>query len=260
MRINHNNRSIIINDSQHQYSSDIKKYFDEYFDAIDTASNTLDFSIPKQFLLKEWGWKVWLPSFTESIKELHKYLKYLNIKPNDIVIDAGGFAGITSMLFANAVGKDGTVITIEADPTNIQCIKKNFEKYKSLYDYSPTLIEGALWDTDGLINFSAEGAMGSAAVEYVGVRGNNINVNTYSLTTIAKEYTTINHMKIDIEGAELRIFNDEKFFNQHHPSLVIECHFPNIATSILKPKLESYGYTVKIVSQAGSPFEMIVAN
>lgn len=260
MIITNSSKSIIISDRQHQYSSDINRYFNEYFEAIDNDSNVLDFSQPKKFLLRGWNFEVWLPSFTESIKELHKYLDYSDIKSGDTIIDAGGFAGITSMLFANAVGQSGTVITIEADPTNVECIKKNFQEYRSRYGYSPVLIEGALWDTDGFVNFSAESAMGSAAVEYVGVRGDNINVKSYSLSAIAEQYETVNHMKIDIEGAELRVFNDVQFFKNHHPSLIIECHFPSIATSILKPKLESYGYNVTIITQAESPFEMIVAN
>jgi FkbM family methyltransferase len=259
MKISKNNKTIIINNSQSQYLSDIQKYFDEYFDAIDTVSNVLDFSMPKQFLLKEWGWNVWLPSFTESIKELQKYTKYLDIKEGDVVIDAGGYAGITSMIFANIVGKSGKVITVEPDPINIQCIKNNFDNYKKINGYSPILIEGAIWDFDGKISFSSESAMGSAATEYVGRRGNIVTIDCFKLSTIANNYKKIDHIKMDIESAELKAINDIDFFNKYHPSIIMECHIPNTYKNIIKPKLENYGYIVEQIMQNESPFEMLVA-
>lgn len=259
MKIKKNNKVIIINDSQSQYLSDVEKYFDQYFEAIDTENNILDFSMPKQFLLKEWGWKVWLPSFTESIKELYKYTKYLDIKDEDVIIDAGGYAGITSMIFSNIVGKNGKVITVEPDPVNIKCIKNNFNSYKEINGYCPTLVEGAVWDFDGKISFSSESAMGSAAIEYVGNRGNKVEVNCFTLSTIANNYEKIDYLKLDIESAELKAINDSNFFNKYHPSIIIECHVPNTYENIIKPKLESYGYIVEQIMQNESPFEMMVA-
>lgn len=259
MKLNKNGRSIIISDTSAQYAHDIDTYFDKYFDAIDTQANILDFSAPTKFKMRGWYFDVWLPSFTESISELSKYTEYCDIPEGGIVIDAGAYAGLASMIFADLVGPQGKVIAVESDQINIECIRKNFSEYYSRRNYVPEIVQAALWDSDGYIEFSSEGAMGSSAIEYVGSRGLRSTVQSITLSSLAANLERVDHVKMDIEGAEIRVVNDASFFEKYSPSLTIECHPINGSTkNYILPILDSYGYSCDIIGQQESGYEMLV--
>lgn len=262
MKITKDDRSIIIPDRMSIYAGDITRDFDSFWNAIQTDSDTLDFTTPAQHNMVGWPWPVWLPSYSESITTLSTYLDHANLTPGAIVIDAGGFAGITSMLAANIVGHSGLVITLEPDPINAFCAERNFDQYRETNGWAPDLRNIALWDKNDTIQFTSDAAMGSAAREYIGDRGDVHPVTAESLLTVAAGLPSVDWLKLDIEGAETRALSDTEFFaNYMPPRVTVECHVVNgtPTTGAVCQLLEGYGYTVQVKWQKESPFMLVEA-
>ena len=265
MEINFENRmTIIIPDKYYYYTADIQKYFLDYFNAIDTDSNVLDFTEPSIFKLKDFDIPVWLTGFTESVSALKsQYIDNANLSKGDIVIDCGAFMGITAMLFSDVVGEDGKVISIEADPINYKYAKENIQNYIIKNSYGPILLNYALWDSVGNIEFSSESNMGSSAIEYVGYRAQSVLVNTITLSEIANKLklNKVDYVKLDIEGAETKVINDSDFFSKYHPKLFIELHdiIGDNGYNMIINKLNEYGYRFNIGNQNESKYKLIEA-
>lgn len=253
-KITKGTRSISIRKNQSEYIPDVENYFDIFFSAVDEKTKHLDFSKPRLTKLRGWDFPVWLPSYTEPVSELVQYLNHANLKSGDTAIDGGGFAGITAMLMALEVGPSGKVICIEPDPQNAECLTKNFNLFFENYGYAPTHINAALWSKDGSVIFSSDSAMGSSATEYVGERGEVIEVPCISLTTLTKDLPTINYVKLDIEGAEFEVLKDTNFWMTKRPRVSIECH-GNAPT--IEKRLNKMKYKTKELSQPGSQFVLL---
>lgn len=251
------NRSIIIAQKQESYSSDVENYFDIYFSAIDEKEKCLDFSKPRLSKLNGWDFPVWLPSFTEPISELMHYIDHAQLKPGDTAIDGGGFAGITAMLLALEVGPSGNILCVEPDIQNSECILKNFNEFNQIYGYAPKLINAALWNKNGKISFSSDCAMGSSAVDYIGKRGTVMSVESVTLKKLTESLDEISYVKLDIEGAEVLVLEDENFWTTKKPRLSVECH-SNIDR--VKKLLKQNNYHFIEVGQSGSQFPLLNAS
>jgi len=142
--------------------------------------------------------------------ELPGYLRYYKPKKGDVVVDAGAFHGLFSVLVSKLVGETGTIISVEPDKTNLNILKKNIEINKC---NNIIVIEKALWDKKDTLDFSSTGGgesslfdltLGVAATKTVAVPKNSI-VEAISLPEIIQEYKLkkIDFVKMDIEGAEL---------------------------------------------------------
>lgn len=260
IEIVNNYRVIRLPDSQSQYYNDVVNNFNEFFDAVE-SNGMIDYSKPAIHTLRNWPFPVMLPSFCEPIESLQEYINHAKLQEGGVAIDGGGFAGITAMMMMNAVGESGTVICLEPDSVNAECIEYNFSKYKEMYGYCPTLVKKALWNNDGTLVFSQESAMGSSAVDIVGARANTINVDSITLSTLAADLDKVDYLKMDIEGAEIKAIEDRQFFNKFKPRVSIETHnaFGGMTTEGIKRYLTQYGYSFKEIRQFASPYSLIHA-
>jgi FkbM family methyltransferase len=249
-------RSISIGDHQNAYIPEVQRHFDAWFAAINEDTDHLDFSAPRLSQLHGWQFPIWLPSFTESITDLDQYIAHAQLQPGDIAIDGGGFAGLTAMLLALQVGPAGHVITFEPDIANAFCLRRNLNEFTKRYGYGPELIEAALWDSTGQIQFSADTAMGSSAVQIVGPRGNVTTVRTLTLTDAAAHLPRVDYVKLDIEGAETNALSDSAFFTTHRPRLSIECHH---TLDAVLTQLDALDYDSETLTQNTSTFPLVQA-
>jgi FkbM family methyltransferase len=247
------NRSIHLPDHMAEYQADLNHDIEAWLAPYDEDVTEFDFTNPRHTKLHGLPYKVWLPSFTESVARLREqYLDVVDLRKGDVVIDCGGFAGITAMLFADAVGKDGTVVTVEPDFINFKCLSQNLADYFCRNGYAPFPIQGAIWHEDGGLEFNSDGAMGSAVSAYVGARGTKTLVAAYSLSTIAGSLPSVKHVKLDIESAEVQVLQDEDFWNTHRPTVTVECHNGN--EKIVRGLLLALDYEVAQVPQVASQY------
>ena len=243
------------------YSDDVINSFDYYFNAVEPIDfnnfELVDYSLPRYHHVIGFDLlPIYFPSFSEPVVTTEQYVKFANLKPGSTVLDLGAYAGLTSILFKEKVGKYGTVVAVDADEQNIEAIRKNFSLYKKITGNEIDLIYGAVWNhTDGLI-FSSEGNMGSSASSIVGQeRGNQIDVKSFTLSKIAEiaKLESIDFIKCDVEGAETVIFEDKEFFERHRPRIIVEPHSVDgeLTSEKCTKDLQEYGYKVVQIAQDG---------
>lgn len=141
------------------------------------------------------------------------------LKPGMTAVDVGANIGWYSSIFAGAVasrgGRIGKVFAVEPFPDNL----KRLERLKELLPLPGilTIIQGVCSNKDGTAPlFLNRFHPGHTLVEEVSqgsaFTGQSITVQTITLDTIAREHkiNRIDFLKIDVEGAELRVVQGAK--------------------------------------------------
>ena len=119
-----------------------------------------------------------------------------------VILDLGANVGYASVLFTNRY-PDAKIFAVEPDTGNYETAKKNLAGYPNV-----TLIKGAAWHTSENINLVDDG-YGEAAYTVKSGEGKNM-VKGYTMQEIMQiiGVSTIDLLKIDIEGAEKEIFEN----------------------------------------------------
>jgi FkbM family methyltransferase len=265
--ISKNNETVRINKKHFVYGFDIINSFEYYFSAVEPIDSfgkkLVDYSTPRYHDVV--GYErhpIFFPSFSEPIVTTNQYIDFSNLKSGCTAIDIGAYSGLTSLIFKDLVGADGTVIAIDADKLNMIALEKNIAAYKAVTSNKVEILYGAVWSHDKGLEFSNEGNMGSSAADIVGSgRGTVTKVPSFKLSQVASMFNLekIDFIKCDIEGAESVIFEDHDFFEKYHPRIIVETHMVDgkETTNKCVSDLESYGYTCKRVVQTGSTLPLI---
>jgi FkbM family methyltransferase len=243
------------------YATEIIDAFDYFYSAVAPVArgdmHVVDYSFPRFHEVVGYGTQpVFFPSFAEPMTTTRQYTDYADLKPGMTVIDLGAYAGLTSMVFQDAVGASGTVVAVEADQNNVDAIRRNFALHRSVAGIDITLLEGAAWNHDAGIVFSSDGNMGSSVAAIVGPgRGPARTVPTFTLSGIAERtgLEQVDFIKCDIEGAEAVVFSDAAFFGRFAPKIIVEPHWVAgmMTTDAVVRQLAAYGYTCRTVAQRG---------
>jgi FkbM family methyltransferase len=265
--LKHTGRIVRISKKHFLYGFDIINSFEYYFSAVEPVNNLgrplVDYSTPRYHDVIGYNrHPVFFPSFSEPIVTTNQYIDFSKIEAGSTAIDIGAYSGLTSLVFKDIVGPSGTVIAIDADQFNMTALKKNASAYESVTHNKIEILYGAVWTHDKGLEFSTEGNMGSSAADIVGSgRGSIVKVPSFKLSQVAKMFNLdkVDFIKCDIEGAESVIFEDDEFFKEFHPRIIVETHMVNGKETTEKcvSDLESYGYTCKRVVQTGSTLPLI---
>jgi FkbM family methyltransferase len=244
------------------YAKDVVNDFDFFHGAvipeIKDGTALVDYSLPKFHDIPGYPLHaVFFNALAEPLVTANQYLEFAALEEGSIALDLGAYSGLTSILFREQCGASGSVIAIDADPANIIAIKKNLELYSEKTGRRVELLEGAVWNHDDGIHFSAEGNLGSSATECVGNRiGAATPVPSFRLATVASRHRLpkVDFIKCDIEGAESVIFKDAEFFRVYRPKIIVEVHRLQgvFTTDKVKSDLSKYGYRFELIEQIGS--------
>jgi FkbM family methyltransferase len=252
-----------------QYIQELTANFDFLFDSVNYKNHNdwkiVDFSKSATHQLAGWPFfEVIFPSFAEPTSTTDQYIEFLKLDEGQNVIDLGAYAGISSMQFQEVVGISGSVVAIEADPLNAECTNQNLDKYFALRGVRPMVIEAAGWSTSGVLDFSAEGNVGSAVTEISNRTRDSKQVRSITLSEIMKvaDLNEISAIKADIEGAEAEVFKDSQFFQEFHPKIIFEGILKGSRGARYRSAmhtLELYGYQCQVIEQFGSQQVLIGA-
>ncbi|RZK12980.1 MAG: FkbM family methyltransferase [Flavobacterium sp.] len=123
------------------------------------------------------------------------------------IIDAGANIGLASLYFMR-VFKKATICLVEPDPANFDFLKKNIEQNK----INSILINGGVWSHDTYLQINRDFRDGNDWSVNVTESPVFTTVKGYSIPTLMHEagFQMIDLLKIDIEGAEKQLFNNEK--------------------------------------------------
>lgn len=252
------NKIIKISQNHKVYLKTLMRFFDFHFSSVlpkNIDNNFLvDFSEAKDHKIIGFDlFDIKCPSLAEPYGTVAQYVNLANLKQGDVVLDLGSYSGLTSISFSLIVGVEGRVIAVEADLKNYNCMLENISKLKYHENITPMNI--AVWNESGELEFSNENSMGSSAVSIVGARGSVNKVKCLTLSEIVdiNQLHKVDFIKCDIEGAEVKIFDDDKFFSNNKPRILLETHIVNgeFCDLVCIEKLSKYGYKYNQVKQFG---------
>lgn len=128
------------------------------------------------------------------------YLRKFEIKPGDVVVDAGAYRGLFTIIASKLVGRSGKVVSFEPDTENYKKLLNSIKQYR-LKNVIPS--RKGLWSRDKVLKFSNVHAGDSTVYTKKGDR--TVNINCVSLDNEVKRLgiKKVNFIKMDIEGAEL---------------------------------------------------------
>ena len=148
-------------------------------------------------------------------KEIYRFKAELN---DPLIIDCGSNIGI-SVLYFKLLYSQAKIIAFEPDPDIFKILKENCTNHK-LTDVD--LINNAVWDSETVLDFYAEGSDGGR-IATISDTDKYVRVPTVRL----KDYLSkdnIDFLKVDIEGAELRVIEDCKDVLKNVKLIFIEYH------------------------------------
>ncbi|WP_165825451.1 FkbM family methyltransferase [Pedobacter yonginense] len=178
---------------------------------------------------------------------LVKLLKKNNIKVNTI-IDCGANVGYTTTYLKNAFPA-AKIYCVEPDVENLACAAKNTE-LNALH--ATTLINKGIWGKNAFLKITKDfrdGESWSLALVEVALE-KDADVYAITIAQLMKEYqiTEIDVLKIDIEGAERYLFEDEadaSFFLSKTKCIAIEIHDEFNSREMIMITLVKHGFTLQ---------------
>lgn len=227
----------------------------------------IDFSSPRSHNIVGFeDFPVMCPSTAEPFSTTRQYLDFAQLQPGGNVIDVGAYSGLTAIAFSKEVGASGRVLAVEPDPTNFRAAEQNLETHRRVNGLDNVkLVPFAAAGSDGIVELSAEGTMGSSLVSIVGgYRGEKVKVEGRTLMSLARDHglDRVDFVKMDIEGAERFVIPaSSEFLREFRPRLLIEGH-PVNGSSTVEPLVaffESVGYRTSVEPQGGVPLSLIQA-
>jgi FkbM family methyltransferase len=247
------------------YTQDLIRNFAYYFDVVIPEFRhgvwVADFSGPKLQTMVDDGLQFWFPSMPESMATTRLYLEGAGLRPGDVVVDAGAYAGGSSFHFWRAVRPVGRVIALEPDRTNFECLIRNIALH-GMDNVEP--VNAGLWSSSGKVGFQREGNMGSAVSEVIDRRGQDEQVQVLSLSDLCSlfDLQRLDFVKLDVEGSEIAILAAAgEVVARFRPRFAIEVH--NVAGENTQRQviniLSAYRYKVTVVPQAGLPLPLLFA-
>ena len=121
------------------------------------------------------------------------------IRKGDVVFDGGSHLGAFTR-FALQHGA-GLIVAFEPEPTNIACYKRTFQQ--EMADGRIILVEAALWEAPGTLDFTTGKHSGAGSVHPVeGSAAHLVPATTIDETMARLKLDRLDFIKMDIEGSE----------------------------------------------------------
>jgi FkbM family methyltransferase len=169
----------------------------------------------------------------------YEYIPIFELKNfTGLVVDAGAHVGVFSLissLFAKSV------IALEPHPRNYSLLKTNIRMNLAT---NVMAINRALWHENGRLKIYEDTNSGLHSI-YNSSHDIFFETTTITLQDILEEFGNIDLLKIDIEGAEFRIFeNTNDALLKYVNAVVAEVHLNHGDICSIVRKLEGSGFNV----------------
>jgi FkbM family methyltransferase len=133
------------------------------------------------------------------------------------IVDVGAHIGMASLLFARRY-PIAKIIAVEPEPANFAALVRNVSHYKNIVP-----IQAALWKEDGEVRLGKSTAHPKGA--FAIAEDGDQRVRAITMETLMKEngLSTIDFLKVDIEGAEKEVFQNSTWIKNVRV-IAIELH------------------------------------
>ena len=168
---------------------------------------------------------------------------------NPLIIDCGSNIGL-SVLYFKSIYPKSHIIAFEPDEENFEILRTNTQVNSFTH---LELHKKAVWINDGNISFQSKGSEASRILAQP--TDTNYNVPSIRLSTMLSNITSVQFLKIDIEGAEYEVIKDCSDQLKKIDNLFLEYHGKVDETSQLNEILSIISmadYNVYIENAAAS--------
>lgn len=164
------------------------------------------------------------------------------------IVDAGANIGVAAIHFNCAFNGECEVVCIEPLDANADQLEKNLQanNYSNI-----SVVRKGLWNKMAHLKpikeHRAGAEWGFALEETTDPKESVIEVTTIRDIMSDKNWAGIDLLKIDIEGAEAVIFNDDACLKSFLPAtklITIEVHAKFISKEAVREKLQNFGFAV----------------
>ncbi|HYE98665.1 MAG TPA: FkbM family methyltransferase [Planctomycetota bacterium] len=164
------------------------------------------------------------------------------LRPGDGVIDAGAHWGVFTTWAARRVGPTGHVIAVEPDPINFAELERNVRRNGLT---NVTLVQAGLWDVPGKGSMTQGVGPRAAQMEQVDPSGGSLALLTLDEVLERHPLPRLRMVKVDVEGAELRVLRGGSRAIAQRPHFAMEIHPEGCDADALEKLLRDAGYAIQ---------------
>jgi FkbM family methyltransferase len=175
------------------------------------------------------------------------------VKPGQLVFEIGSNIGQFSLLLAERLGPTGRLVCVEPDPENLAYLHFNIRKN---FCRNVDILAWAISDKAGKAEFYRDrvtgGRSGSLMKQYAqGIEDQApVIVETRTYRELVRQYGQPDVVKVDVEGAEDRVFPDPSVLHDAGTYLVEVRH--DTKATIFK-LFTGAGFEARVAGLAGGP-------
>jgi FkbM family methyltransferase len=181
-----------------------------------------------------------------------------SLGPGDVFVDAGAYIGQYSVQAAGCVGSQGAVVAVEPDTDNFRLLQRNVEANAN---GCVRLVKGALGHQDGTVEIttvpddSALCTLSDTWVdelypdEHLDTQAQTVPLMTIATTMRELGLDHIDLLKVDVEGAEVQVFEGARDCLRSGQIRRIICELHGNTAPRVKALLEECGYRIEFRPQ-----------
>ncbi|GBC84988.1 hypothetical protein HRbin11_01428 [bacterium HR11] len=171
------------------------------------------------------------------------------------VVDVGAYIGVYALLAAKIVGSEGKVYAFEPDPRNFAVLRRNV-MLNHLQDIV-VCFEAAASDRNGLAKFFInEGDASASSLVRPYPHAREVQVPCVRLDEALADIGAVHLMKVDVEGAEIKVLQGAEGLIRRSPDLWLICEVNPSALAAggtspaeLLGLLSEFGFTARVIDE-----------
>lgn len=166
----------------------------------------------------------------------------VDVRPGDLVIDAGGGGGDTALYFAHRVGPHGRVVSFEFAPSSVDLFNRNMSVNPQLAS-RVSMAPLALWPKSGETLHFADNCLATRVTTETGQASLDVKTTTLDEYVAKNALGRVGFVKMDIEGAELGALRGAtEIIERDRPRLAISAYHRLNDLAELPQFLSAFGY------------------
>jgi FkbM family methyltransferase len=150
------------------------------------------------------------------------------LRPGQVFVDIGANVGYFTLLGARLVGEHGRVVAVEAHPRLAELLQRNVVM-NGMYPYVKTWHRAAWSEATTLkfhlrLHYAGNSSVGSPGQEWLdsfGDQEETVEVQAVALDDLLEDLPRVDVMKVDVEGAEVRVFTGLERTLRANPAIII---------------------------------------
>ncbi len=173
------------------------------------------------------------------------------ISEAEVVVDAGGHIGVFALWAARRVGPRGRVLVCEPSPNNLDLLRKKIKMGRLA---QITLFDCALGEQEGeaelyVAHRSSDNSLADTLMPTAGRKAVRVAMRKLDSIVAREKLSRIDHLKIDVEGAELMVLRGAQSCLGITHRVILEAHPEKLDCAEVLAWLRQAGFMPRVLSR-----------